>query len=129
MEILFELLFEFVGELLLQVVFEAIAEVGLHRVRNPLRKPPNPWLAAIGYAIFGAVAGGLSLLVFPALFMPSHGARLANLIVAPILAGAAMAALGAWRRRHDQDLIRLDRFAYGYIFALAMAAVRFAFGG
>ena len=39
-----------------------------------------------------------------------------------------MAGIGAWRRRRDQELIRLDRFAYGYLFALAMAAIRFAFG-
>jgi hypothetical protein len=39
-----------------------------------------------------------------------------------------MALLGAWRARRGQDLIRLDRFAYGYLFALAMAAMRFALG-
>jgi hypothetical protein len=128
MEILFELLFEFLAEVLLQVVFEVLAEVGLQTLREPFRKVPNPWLASVGYAVFGAVAGGLSLLVFPSLFMASHSARLANLLLAPVAAGAVMAAVGAWRRRRDQELIRLDKFAYGFLFALAMAAVRFSFG-
>ena len=128
MEILFELLFQFLAEVLLQVVFEVLAELGLHSVREPFRKPPNPWFAAVGYAIFGAVAGGLSLWDFPSLFMASHAAQVANLVLAPVAAGAAMAAVGAWRRRRDQELIRIDRFAYGYLFALAMAAVRFVFG-
>jgi hypothetical protein len=46
----------------------------------------------------------------------------------PGRAGLAMMARGAWRRRRDQELIRLDKFAYGYLFALAMALVRFNFG-
>ena len=128
MEILFELLLQFIGEVLLQIIFEVLFEFGLHGVREPFRKPPNPWLAAVGYAIFGAVAGALSLWIFPKLFIPTHSAQLANLVMTPIAAGAAMAALGAWRRRRDQDIIRLDKFTYGYLFALAMALVRFTFG-
>jgi len=40
--------------------------------------------------------------------------RIANLIITPIAAGGAMGALGAWRRRRNEELIRLDRFAYGF---------------
>jgi hypothetical protein len=45
-----------------------------------------------------------------------------------VLAGVAMAALGAWRRRRDEEPILLDRFAYGFLFAFVMAAVRFFWG-
>jgi hypothetical protein len=38
-----------------------------------------------------------------------------------------MAALGAWRIRRGQSLVPLDRFAYGCLFALAFAFVRFSF--
>lgn len=55
-------------------------------------------------------------------------AILADLILTPIAAGAVMAALGAGRRRRDQELIRLNRFPYGFLFAFAMAVVRFAGG-
>jgi hypothetical protein len=128
MEIIFEILFQFVGELLLQVVFEVLAELGLRNAREPFKKPPNPLLAAVGYVLFGAIAGALSLWAFPALFIASHSGQLVNLVFTPIIAGATMTLLGAWRRRRDQDLIRLDKFAYGFLFALAMALVRFNFG-
>jgi len=39
-----------------------------------------------------------------------------------------VAALGAWRRRRDQPTVLLDRFAYAFIFAMAMALVRLKFG-
>lgn len=102
--------------------------LGLHSMREPFRRPPNPWLAAIGYAILGAIAGGLSLLILPTLFVQSHSLQLMNVVLTPIAAGLAMMAIGAWRRRRDQEVIRLDKFAYGYLFALAMALVRFNFG-
>ena len=128
MEIIFELLFQFVFEFLLQIVFEVLAELGMHSVKEPFKKPPNPWFAAIGYAILGAIAGALSLWIFPTLFLVSEIAQIAGLVLTPVVAGLAMAAFGAWRHRRNQTIIRLDKFAYGYLFALAMAVVRFAFG-
>ena len=128
MEIIFELIFQFVFEFILQIVFEVLAELGLHSVKEPFKKPPNPWLAAIGYAILGASAGALSLWIFPTLFLVSENAQIAGVVLTPIVAGVAMAAFGAWRHRRNQNIIRLDKFAYGYLFALAMALVRFAFG-
>lgn len=129
MEFLFDFLFQLIGEVILQIIFEFLFEIGLHSLREPFRKPPNPWLAAAGYALFGALAGGLSLWLFPRLFIHWHGGQILNLLLAPILAGLAMSALGAWRRRRKQSTIRLDKFAYGYVFALAMALVRFGFAG
>lgn len=128
MEIIFEILFSFVGEFVVQVVLEVLAEIGLHSMRETWRRPPNPWLAAVGYALFGTIAGGLSLLFLPNLLVHSHTLQLVNVILTPIAAGLAMMAMGAWRRRRDQETIRLDKFAYGYLFALAMALVRFNFG-
>jgi hypothetical protein len=129
MEFIFELLFELFGELLLQIVLELLFELGLRSLQQPFKKTPNPLLGGIGYAVFGAVAGALSLWWFPNLFITSHAGRIANLIVTPVLSGLAMAALGAWRRRRDQPTILLDRFAYAFIFAMAMALVRLRFGG
>ena len=130
MEIVFEILFvllQFVGELVLQVILEALAELGLHSVRETFRrpKPSHPALAAVGYAILGAAAGAISLWLFPQLFIDTPRLRILNLLVTPVAAGAVMASIGAWRRKRDKELIRLDRFAYGFLFALAMALVRF----
>lgn len=65
-------------------------------------------------------------MVFPAHFLDSSAARYVNLLLTPIGAGIAMALVGAWRRRREQPLIGLDKFAYGWLFALAMACVRLA---
>lgn len=66
-------------------------------------------LAALAYAVFDGVAGIVSLWLAPHSF--AHGPwRLAKRVVAPLLAGAAMAAVGAWRVRRGQGSVRLDRF-------------------
>jgi hypothetical protein len=132
-EILVELLLALVqllAEAVLQILFELLAELGLHGVRESFRRPQpvDPVLAAIGYAALGAVAGAISLWLVPELLIKSQWLRIANLIITPLAAGAAMGALGAWRRRRHEELIRLDRFAYGFLFALAMALVRFIWG-
>ncbi|MEP7297509.1 MAG: hypothetical protein ABI702_15090 [Burkholderiales bacterium] len=128
MEFIFELLFEIFGELLLQIVFELLAEFGWRIASAPFRKSPHPLAAGVGYAVFGALAGAISLWIFPRLFITSHLGQWANLIVTPLLSGGAMAMLGAWRRRNDRDTVLLDRFAYAFIFALAMGLVRLKFG-
>ena len=123
-----EFLFEILGEFFFQVLLQALTEVGLHAWANPLRKPANPYLAALGYCLFGAMAGGLSLLIFPHNFVPAPW-RMANMLVTPVASGWLMSALGAWRERRGQDRIRIDRFAYGYLFALGLGVVRFFFAG
>lgn len=124
---MFALLFELFGELLLQIAVEMLSEFGLHSLAEPFKREPNPWLAALGYAIFGAALGGLSLMVFPNHFTPAGATRIANLIVTPIIVGLSMSALGAWRSRRGDTVFRIDRFACGFIFAAALALVRFHF--
>jgi hypothetical protein len=133
MEIIGEILLgllQFVFELLLQVIFQMLVEAGVQGIAEVLvRRPPqDPWLAAIGYVLLGAICGALSLWLFPALFIRNKTIRALNLLLTPAAAGAMMAALGAWRRRRSQQLILLDRFSYGFLFALSMALVRFIWG-
>ena len=119
-----EAVFEVLGELLLQAVGEALVEIGLHSMAAPFRRPPNPWLAALGYAIFGAILGGVSVLVFPHHFVPPPW-RVLNLLLTPLLVGVFMAGMGAWRARRGQPTLLIDRFMYGYLFALPFGLVRF----
>ena len=121
-----EFLFEIAGEFILQIVLEALVELGFHTIAEPFRKTPNPWLATLGYVLLGSVLGGLSLLVFP-LHLVGGGLREANLVITPIAAGLLMCLMGVWRARRDQPVLRIDRFAYGYVFALSIALVRFWF--
>ena len=121
-----EFLLELIGELLIQIVVEFLIELGIHSIAEPLRKPPNPWIAAVGYALFGATFGGLSLLLVPHNLVPEAW-RIANIVLTPLAAGLAMMAMGRWRARRGDTRLRIDRFGYGYLFALAMALVRYQF--
>ena len=124
-----EFLAEIIGEFLLQAFGEILVELGIHAIGEPFRRAPNPWLAAFGYLFFGAILGLLSLLIFPNHLVPGKDLRLVNLIVTPVAVGLVMTGVGFLRARRSEPVLRIDRFAYGYLFALALAAVRFMFAG
>lgn len=125
MEFIFEIVFQFVGEILVQLLFELIAELGFRSVADTFRRPKNPVLSTIGFALWGIAAGGISVWLFPA--SPIHNPlyRKINLIVTPVALGFLMTLVGKIWLKKGQDLMRLDRFGYAFVFALAMALVRF----
>jgi hypothetical protein len=123
---MFEFIFEILGDFLLQVFGEAPVELRLHSLAEPFRRPPNPWVAALGYALFGAIFGVLSLLVFPHSLVPQSW-RIVNLLVTPLAVGGVMVIMGAWRTRRGQPVLRINRFAYGSLFALSLALMRVFF--
>lgn len=133
MEFLAEALVAFLqvfGEFLLQLVLEALVELGAQGVASVSRgRPPptplHPVLAGLGYTLLGAAMGAFSLHFFPASLAHARWLKILTLMLVPLLAGLAMNALGAWRLRRDQNIIRLDRFGYAYLFAFALALVRF----
>jgi hypothetical protein len=129
-EVVVELLLQFFGEFVLQVAFEALAGIGVHAGRQ-LKGEDSPgvpmWLAAPGYAVLGGIVGAISLLVIPNAFVHTQVMRIGTLLVVPVFAGAAMAFIGALRAKNGQEVLRIDRFGYGYLFALAMSAVRFVY--
>jgi len=122
MEFIFELLLEFA----IQFVGEVLFELGLHSMAEPFRKPPNPWFAAIGYSIFGSIFGAISLWFMPNHMVVSIVWRWINLLLTPVAVGFCMALLGSWRSHRGQEVFRIDRFSYGYLFALCFAVVRFS---
>lgn len=127
-------LFELSGEFLVQVLAELFAESSSHLVSRKRsdaddgaapREPVEPWVAMIGYAVFGGAMGLASLWLLPHSFITSTPLRVANLLFTPVCSGLAMALLGSWRTRRNQRLIRLNKFTYGFCFAFAMSLVRF----
>jgi len=122
-----EILFELLAELLFQIVGEVLVELGLHSLAQPFRQRPNIWLAVLGYTLLGGLLGALSLWAFPNHLTRDGWPRLLNLVLTPVLAGLAMTLLGRWRARRGDALLRIDRFACGYLFALTVAVVRFNF--
>jgi hypothetical protein len=125
MEFLLEALFQIVGEFLLQILFEAVAELGFHGLKETFKKSGNPVFSTIGFFVWGLIAGGISLLVFPHSFIGSRKLRLLNLVVTPLLVGEVMRQIGKLRERRGQSLVKLDRFFYAFAFALAMALIRY----
>ena len=123
MSFLVEILFEFV----LQFVLEVLVEIGAHKAKRD-RAPVNPVLALVAYLGIGGLLGGMSYLFFPQQLISHPYAHVANLIITPIAVGLALGAVGAWRSRQGSELVRLDKFAYGYAFALAFALTRFGLG-
>ena len=125
MEFIFELLLQFVGEFLLQVVFELVAELGFHSLADTFKRPKNPFLSTIGFLIWGAIAGGLSLWVVSKSPISNPDLRRINILLTPLAAGVSMMLIGKLRDRKGQDLVRLDRFGYAFVFAFSMAIVRY----
>ena len=125
MEFVFEVLFQFFGEILLQLIVQVLAELGLHSLGNTFQRRKHPIWSMIGFTLWGAIAGGLSLLVFPHSAIANPGFRYLNLFIAPLVAGGVMALIGQTRLRRGQILVRMDRFGYAFTFAFWMAFVRF----
>jgi hypothetical protein len=125
-ELIFEFLFQVVGEVLVQASFELLAEFGFRSLADTVKRPRSPVLSTIGFVLWGAIAGGISLLFFPASPIDDPGLRLANLVITPMLVGVSMTMLGRLREKKGQQLLRLNRFGNAFIFAFSMALVRFA---
>ena len=133
----FLLLFEVFGELIIQLIFELIFDSISRAVvktlfwekvsKNRENKPINLIIAVIRYLVFGAVVGGLSLLLLPNLLIKIYWLSIANIFFTPIIAGCCMLGLGVFRSKIGNEKILLNTFAYGFCFALAMALVRFFF--
>ena len=125
MEFIFDLIAEVLGEALLQLAIQFLAEPVFHMFAGPFSRNSRPWVAALGHAAWGLFAGGLSLIVFPNSFLHAGALRIANLVLTPVVAGLCMRQLGLWRERNGEDIVPMDRFFYAFLFALGMATVRF----
>ncbi len=129
MEIIAEAILGFIVEILIPIVGEFAFDFLLRSLGEPFmsRERRNPIVAGLGYFLIGLVLGGLSLLIFPRSFVRSERFHGINLLITPLVSGFVMGALGRWRERHGQMILRLDSFVYGFVFAFAMALVRFVY--
>jgi hypothetical protein len=121
-----EAILEFLGEFLLQVAIQLLVDLGFHVVVEPFRKTPNPLVAAVGHFVLGALAGALSLWLVPAHLVPVAW-RAANLAFTPLAVGFMMLIIGSLRSKQGLSVLRIERFVYGYLFALGVAIARFYF--
>jgi hypothetical protein len=126
MEIFFEILAQFVLEIVVQGVFE----IGGHGIASRCSRDSvnvNPWLAICGYIAMGAIAGGVSIWLIPMHLIQSPAFQIMNLAVAPITLGLIFEALGRWKTNQNKPRYFVDRFSYGFTFALIMGLIRYFF--
>lgn len=99
----FEILLQFIVEVLGQIVVQLLVESGIKGVSNALgfETPKKAYFAVIGYILLAFV---------------------------PILAGILMSARGRFLIKKQKEPIRIDSFVYGYLFALTFTLVRFYCG-
>ncbi|MFZ6874989.1 hypothetical protein ACO0LF_23245 [Undibacterium sp. Di27W] len=115
---------EFIFEVLLQLVFEVL-ELGVSSGVERRKSEFLPsWLAVIIYMACGALAGYVSIWIFPQAFLQGNHARIANLLLTPVLMGFLAGAFAAWRTGDAPGIFK-HRFTCGYAFALSLALVRF----
>jgi hypothetical protein len=129
MEIIAELILGFILEILLPLAAELSLDILWRSLGEPFvaRERRNSVLAGVGYFLFGLMLGCFSVWLFPRSFVRSESLHGINLLITPIVSGLAMSALGRLRKRQGKTLLRLDSFAYGFLFAFAMALVRFVY--
>jgi O-antigen/teichoic acid export membrane protein len=127
-EALFELLFEFFGELILQVGFEALGgafKLGWQRLTG--RDKGTTAFREVSWSVVtGLVCGGLTVLIFPVLTIRAPSLQILNLVVAPVVAGVLVERVRAWRESRPE--FSLPVFGYAATFGLAFALTRWLFG-
>jgi hypothetical protein len=102
-----------------------MTELGFHSLADTFRRPRSPALSTFGFMLWGLIAGGISLWIFPTSLIEDPMFRIMNLVATPIALGFAMTLIGKMRLRKGQNLVRLDQFGYAFVFAFAMAFVRY----
>ncbi len=120
-------LLEVLGEALLEFSMGAIADA-LSRLLRRLFVTTyrmGPIQSGAIFALLGCGAGFFSLAAFP---HPIFGARPfhgASLLISPLATGLGMSVVGWMVRHRGGRRARIETFRYGFVFALAMAIVRF----
>ena len=129
MEELIGFILELLFEVFLELLAAAIDDLVNRSAGEALNFPEisNPTLAAIGYLILGAFSGGISVVLFPHPFFPRTRYHGISMVISPWLTGAFLAIIGRYFRGRGREATRIESFAYGFVFAFGMAAIRFLF--
>jgi hypothetical protein len=77
------------------------------------------------HTFLGGLAGWVSTLIFPKLLLTHVALRIANLVIAPLVAGGLSYWAADWMRKKADTW---TPFWHGFAFALVFGLARFAFG-
>ena len=123
LEIVLQLLFEVVVQVLGEFVFTLGWESLAHALRGS--RKANPVFALVGWAIIGVTCGVVSAFIVPHRILPPSRLSGMSLIVAPLITGALMKTVGDRRRKAGKDTTILATFWGGSMFAFSAAVTRF----
>ena len=129
MEIIFELIFSFLIEIIGEGLFQLLVELVVRSLGSTLglSKPDRPILSLLGYILLATAGAFISIAIFKNHFIKNETLRIVNLIIAPIILGLMMKFRGKKLEHKNIISIRLDSFWYGYVFALTFALIRLIF--
>ncbi|WP_223923073.1 hypothetical protein [Geobacter sp. AOG2] len=125
-----EILIEIIGQAILygtaEVCTAKIAK-SISRSRAPEKSKVSPISAAVIYAVVGYFAGLSSLLIFPKYLITDPNMRSMSIIVLPVLLGFLMSVIGRYLKKRCRDVVRLESFPYGFLFAFTFGIARVLF--
>lgn len=124
-----EAFFGFLLEMVVEIVLQALIELGFVSMAQPFKpaREVNPILAGIGLLFLGGFAALLFSLVLHDRLLPELAFPGLSLLLAPILVGTVMEWFGRWRRSTLAPTTALATFGGGALFAFAFALVRIGF--
>lgn len=120
-----DVLLELILYVFVECAFELLSQAFSTALKPEVRPGPiSKILAGIGWFGIGAISGLLLTVFFPYRFIRITPFPEFSLLVIPVLAALTMVGIGRLRVWQGKPLVRLDRFAYAYIFAFGMALAR-----
>ena len=130
-EAILELIFGFFGELIFETLGEVLLELGFHGTAEAISDGAwNKILLGVIYAAFGALLGWLSLLIFPKMLFDNTGFAIFYFVISPVIAGFALMTV-SWlvdRGINNSSWLQPTKFVFGVLFALGYSLSRLAFG-
>jgi hypothetical protein len=131
LEVILEIIFYSLGELVLELICEGLVELGFHSTAEKMsNKARNRWVLGGAYTLFGAAIGYASLFVFPKIAFANSVVPILYFVVSPIVAGFALSIV-SWlinRGIRPVSWFELDKFVFGVLFAVAYSLSRVALG-
>lgn len=120
-------IFEILAEALMEILLGVAADLLSRATRRFFvsSRRIGRALTTLIFAVLGVAAGFLSVAIFPhPLVHPSHFHGV-SLLISPVVTGLAMGLVGRTIQRRGRMPVRIESFSYGFVFALAIAIVRF----
>ena len=116
---------------IVQFLIEVLAQA-LVQLPFDLAAPNRPSVPArtfryVAFLLLGGVIGGLSIVLIPRTMLQYGALRIANVIVAPLVAGYVASRVTEFRAKRDFLVVPRIHYWSAFWFTLAFAVVRFAY--